>query len=228
MNVSSIAQRLPGSLGIVSVVRADNAAADDAWMQAAIRHLDGVKVIQAFLAPEEMASAEVLLRNGFQHVTRVLEMRRGEAPPALRSEDSASRLHMVAVANVGMELFRDVLARSHADSLDCPELDTVRTPQEMLDGYRECARDLSRWWLAFDAETPVGILILSAEELTFVGVVPEHRGRGIGRFLIETACRIQPSLSLIVDARNAPAIQLYADLGFEVVGTREVFLNFRA
>jgi ribosomal protein S18 acetylase RimI-like enzyme len=228
MNVSSIAQRLPGSLGVVSVVRADNAADEDAWMQAAIRHLDGVKVIQAFLSPQEMGSAEALLRNGFRHVTRVIQMRREGPPLALCSEDSASRLRVVAVADADMEFFRDVLVRSHADSLDCPELDRVRSPQEMLDGYRDCAPDLSRWWLALDSETPVGVLILSTEELTFVGVVPEHRGRGIGRFLAETACRIQPSLSLIVDVRNALAIQLYGDLGFAVIGTREVFLNFRA
>ena len=44
--------------------------------------------------------------------------------------------------------FYATLLRCHDDSLDCPELHGVRTPDEVLAGYRDCAPDPASWWLA--------------------------------------------------------------------------------
>ena len=107
-----------------------------------------------------------------------------------------------------------------------PELHHVLTPDEVLAGYRDAARDPAGWWLAVADDQPAGVLLLNGDELTFLGVVPERRGRGIGRRLLELALERAADLSLIVDARNAPAFQLYQSAGFEVVGAREVFLYF--
>jgi ribosomal protein S18 acetylase RimI-like enzyme len=62
--------------------------------------------------------------------------------------------------------------------------------------------------------------------LTFAGVVPDRRGRGFGRALVAAACELAPTLFLIVDVRNRPAVQLYRSAGFGIVGSREVFLWF--
>ena len=96
----------------------------------------------------------------------------------------------------------------------------------MLASYRDATADPPTWWLALADDRPAGVLLLSGDELTFLGVVPEFRGRGVGRFLLDLALRQSPALSLIVDARNAPAFQLYRSAGLEVVGAREVFLYF--
>lgn len=55
-----------------------------------------------------------------------------------------------------------------------------------------------------------------------VAVTPEHRGRGIGRELMNIA-RMQAvkhgydQLSLVVFEENTPAIRLYQDLGYKVI-----------
>jgi ribosomal protein S18 acetylase RimI-like enzyme len=123
--------------------------------------------------------------------------------------------------------FETTLLHAHDDSLDCPELHGIRSPAEVLAGYRDCAPDTSRWYLARVGDAPVGVLILGPGELHFVGVLPEWRGQGVGRALVEEALARDPQLSLIVDARNIPAIRLYRSVGFEVAGSRDVFLRFR-
>ena len=66
-------------------------------------------------------------------------------------------------------------------------------------------------------------------DLSYVGVVPEARRVGVGRDLVqkalaETKAAGASQLTLSVDTRNAPAWNLYAQLGFEVFDQREVFL----
>jgi ribosomal protein S18 acetylase RimI-like enzyme len=57
-----------------------------------------------------------------------------------------------------------------------------------------------------------------------VGIVPEHRGRGLGRALVQAAlCGFRASgmtqISLEVTAANGPALKLYQSLGFLVTKT---------
>lgn len=57
-----------------------------------------------------------------------------------------------------------------------------------------------------------------------VGIVPEHRGRGLGRALVQAALRGFRAgglmhISLEVTAANEPAVRLYQSLGFQVTKT---------
>jgi mycothiol synthase len=61
-----------------------------------------------------------------------------------------------------------------------------------------------------------------------IGVVPEYRGRGISRHILLAGMAFLLSLDvasigLQVDQDNAPAIRLYASVGFEKVGERHWF-----
>jgi ribosomal protein S18 acetylase RimI-like enzyme len=219
-------QALPGGIAVIWPPRSvgDDPSVEDALAAAALARVTGVKVVQAFLPSERSAWAGPLLRAGFRRVTRVLQMT--ATPRSARGSRSAaaSRLSTVSFPLCDPAEFERALIRAHDDSLDCPELHGVRTPAEVLAGYRDCAPDLTRWWLARVDEAPAGVLILGPSDLAFVGVVPEQRGQGIGRALVEHAVTVQLALSLIVDARNEPAIRVYQALGFESVGAREVFL----
>ncbi|HKA06175.1 MAG TPA: GNAT family N-acetyltransferase [Gemmataceae bacterium] len=217
-------QRLAGAIAVIWPPRAvdDVPAVEDALTAAALRHVAGVKVVQAFLPPEEARRAESLLRAGFRHVARVWEMSR--EPLAVTKLGGAARITLVPYTDCNPHEFLDVLMRCHDDSLDCPELHGIRDGQEMLKGYRECASDPSRWWLAKEGSESVGVLILGGDELSFVGVLPERRGRGIGRALVNAACAAGPVRSVTVDARNVPAVQLYRAAGFETVAVRDVYL----
>jgi mycothiol synthase len=213
---------LAGSTAVVWPPRClpvDSTIEDD-LMTAVLTHVSTAKVVQALLPLEEMDRAGSLMRVGFRHVTNVQEMRiDSPASPA-----GSSRLDLIAFPNSDPVEFLRVLVRCHEDSLDCPELNDLRTPDELLAGYRDCAPDFGQWWLARHGGTSVGVLVLGANELTFVGVTPERRKLGFGRELVRFACGFAMPLSLIVDERNMPAIQLYSSIGFEIVGSREVYL----
>src|SRR5262245_6556837 len=217
-------QRLAGALAVIWPPRAvdDDSAVEDALTAAALRHVVGVKVVQAFLPPDEVRRAEPLLRAGFRQAARVWEMRR-EAPAATVI-DRTARITLVPYPNCAPDEFLNVLMRCHDESLDCPEMQGIRAAQDVLEGYRTCAPDPHQWWLAKEGSECVGVLILGGDELSFVGVVPEQRGRGIGRALVEAACAAGPLRSVTVDARNTPALQLYRAVGFETVTVRDVYL----
>lgn len=67
------------------------------------------------------------------------------------------------------------------------------------------------------------------EELLLIGVVPEARGRGLGRQLIARAiedARARRADRLFLEARhNNPAIGLYTRIGFEKVGLRRDYYS---
>jgi ribosomal protein S18 acetylase RimI-like enzyme len=67
-------------------------------------------------------------------------------------------------------------------------------------------------------------------ELSYVGVAPAARRRGHGRALVRKAIAEAHSagadtLTVSVDARNAPALDLYESLGFAEFDRRDVYLN---
>jgi ribosomal protein S18 acetylase RimI-like enzyme len=157
----------------------------------------------------------------------VLQMTRFAASGQVSRFPLVPRLTLVPYPDTDPADFERTLLRAQDDSLDCPELHGVRTSDEIFTGYRDCAPDLARWWLARFDDKSVGTLILAPGELSFVGVVPECRGQGFGRALLAAAISWHPNLSLIVDERNRPAIALYQAAGFDAVGSRIVFFWLR-
>jgi len=79
-------------------------------------------------------------------------------------------------------------------------------------------------WLRLLPEQDRGYGFVDAQTQELgIGVVPAHRGRGVGSLLLEAlveAAREQryPALSFSVEADN-PARRLYERHGFQVVGT---------
>lgn len=88
--------------------------------------------------------------------------------------------------------------------------------------------EASRFYLALADGEPAGYLgvqIFSGEGyVTNVAVLPAFRRQGIARALLQRALENKMEfLTLEVRESNAPAIQLYASLGFETVGKRPRF-----
>jgi ribosomal protein S18 acetylase RimI-like enzyme len=236
---------LPGAGGLVwppqVTAGGGRAAVEDRLLEHGLAWLRrrGAKMAQALLTVPEQPLAGALERNGLVHVTALWYMRRGldlpaaylRAPPRLtyRGYDSGDR-----------GVFHQTLLRTYEGSLDCPELNGVRTLEEILEGHRAQGRyDPSRWWLAVEEGEPVGVLLLvelpdwDAWDVAYVGVVPDKRGRGWGRELMRkalcSACepgagRSVQQVTLSVDVHNRPAWGLYRSLGFEPIEMREVYL----
>ncbi len=195
----------------------------------------GCKLAHAMAKPDEIARTAPLLRCGFRATTRLHQWRRG-----------LSGLPPIPATALRFELYRPALAaefaatleRTYVGTLDCPELDGVRTIDDIIAGHRGQGKFQPDFWrLAFAGATPVGVVILVEMEdavtweLAYLGVTPEYRRRGLARAILLHglhALRDQPAMEVVlsVDERNRPAQFLYQSLGFVESETSEVFLYF--
>jgi ribosomal protein S18 acetylase RimI-like enzyme len=195
----------------------------------------GCKLGQALLPPHEAPLAAPLERNGFAHVTRLRYLRRPvHAADQLPPEQP--HLEWESYDEGDQALFHETLLRTYEGSLDCPEVNGVRDIGEIIAGHRAQGKhDPARWWLAREQGRAVGVLLLAempewaAWDVSYVGVVPAARGRGIGRALMGRALAEAEDggatqVTLSVDERNRPARGLYRSLGFEPYDQREVYL----
>jgi mycothiol synthase len=198
---------------------------------------NGTRLIQALLSSSELDRADCLIRNGFEHITRLWYLRsdlRGKAGFA----GSQHRLTYRTYEPETMDVFHQTLLRTYIGTLDCPELNDVRSIEQIIAGHRsQGVFDPARWWLAMVADQPVGVLLLTemsdlnSWDLSYLGIVPEARRRGFGRCLarkavLEARQAGAAELTLSVDGRNQPARTLYEGLGFEPFDQREVYLAF--
>jgi GNAT superfamily N-acetyltransferase len=221
--------------GIAAAVADELAGRAVDWLQT-----QGVKLAQALLGPEDAPLAGPLLRAGFRRATSLWYLRHDlELPAGLLGE--RERLTYSTFSALGPAAFEPVLARTYEGTQDCPEISDARTAPEALAGHMADGFDPNHWWLASrrvdpgGVPEPVGLLLVNPAvdgegwEIAYVGVAAEHRRHGYGRelalkALIEAKAAGQPSVTLAVDARNAPARELYRRLGFEPTESREVLL----
>ncbi len=231
---------LPGAGGLVwppyVMDGPERAAAEDQLVSHGCRWLRrrGARLAQALLTAREIQLAEPLERNGFQHISQLVYLRHHLQAENVPAPDR--KLRCLPYHRVDPDQFHETLLRTYAGTLDCPELNGVRTVEEIIAGHRGQGNfDPARWWLLFDHETVVGVVLmaevpeLAAWDLTYLGIVPEARRRGYGRLLVQlvlAAARAAEVDRLIVavDDRNLPACNLYRNLGFEEYDRREIYL----
>jgi mycothiol synthase len=234
-------QPVAGASGLVwppqTCPDADSAVQDQliarACEQLALR---GSKLVQSLLTGEESALGVSLERNGFRHITQLWYMRHDFefAPRLFQAPDALS---CVSYASCDADIFRQTLLRTYESTLDCPEVNGVRTIEEVIAGHQSQGRhDPENWWLVLHDGKPVGVLLVSemqdssSWDLLYLGIVSEARGRGYGKELTrkalwEARAAGAPQLTLSVDFRNKPALHLYQGVGFEPYDRREVFLK---
>jgi RimJ/RimL family protein N-acetyltransferase len=91
--------------------------------------------------------------------------------------------------------------------------------------------DPQNWMVLMQGERPAGVLILSrvpasdALELTYIGLAPFARGRGIASELMKLAIRRTAELgcerlTTAADAQNRPALTMYVRAGMRRLGSR--------
>jgi len=195
----------------------------------------GTKVAQALLTPDEAPLAASLERNGFTHVTHLWYLFR-EIDPVVEVQDQASPLKYQSFDTCELGSFRQTLLRTYEETLDCPEVNGIRTIDEVIAGHQAQGRFVpQRWWLTLKGNEPVGVLMLSELsesvewEIAYMGLVPEARQQGFGRQLLCQAVQEARGagitrVTLSVDGRNHPARQLYIGAGFKPYDRREVYL----
>lgn len=221
---------LPGATAGIwppGLSREASPAVADRLAEAAVAHFRdcGVKVAHAFAPPEDGPKYAALERAGFRALTDLAFLVRdghtGEfGGPVLEYERVGAR----------DPRFAETLFGTYVGTLDCPELNDTRTPAEVLAGYD--GTEESDWYLVSEGLEPIGIAMFGppmrpgAVELSYLGLVPAARGRGLGRDLVRFALRYAApaGLTLSVDVRNEPALKLYASFGFARIDRQTVYL----
>ncbi|MBI3464220.1 MAG: GNAT family N-acetyltransferase [Planctomycetes bacterium] len=205
-------------------------------VEAAVHRLarDGCRLVQA-LVSVGAEPGRVLEASGFVRITEVICMRRDcDREPV--SAFGVPPLAFVPYSPELREVFARVVQRTYVGTLDCPELDGLRSIDDVLAGYRASGvfrPDL--WLLARDGSENLGCVLLchwpeeKRCELQYMGLVPEARGRRLGTALglraIQTAHEVGAAeLCLAVDVRNYLATTMYRSLGFDEMDRRSVFI----
>jgi mycothiol synthase len=196
----------------------------------------GARLAQCLLGDDETAQAVPLLRNGFAHVTGLTYMRHD-----LRARESEAVLPLPQLSFIPYNPaqpheFHATLTQTYEGTLDCPEVNGVRTVEEVIQGHQAQGHfDPSRWWLVRLSGQPAGVLLLmelfaDEWEVAYVGIVPASRRRGVGRHILrhglaQARAGGAATVTLSVDDRNLPARALYEQLGFAAYDHRQVFLS---
>jgi mycothiol synthase len=235
-----ICLRIPGASALVWPPQAKSGTAsahvEDSLMTECCSWLRSqkVRIAQCLLEQKDELLAEPLLRYGFRKVTSLTYMRHdlSRVPAKL-----STALRYQSYREADRALFCATLEKTYEGTLDCPELNGVRTIEEIITGHISQGRhDPDRWWLAFDGAVPVAVLLLAkipewhGWDLSYLGVVPEARRRGFAQTLAFKAvweCRQagQSKITLSVDQRNLPAQFLYEKIGFFAYDRRDVYLG---
>lgn len=242
-----VVEILAGNAAAIWAIRtrpgSERIAVEDAVLQAAVALLQstGVKFAQCLLSPDEPFAAEALRRRGIHRLTRVNHLR-ASSKGVIRENDTLDTLApatrfitFVPFDECDENTFERVFIQSFEGTLDCPELNDLRTADEILAGHRTSAPDRSRWWLIRHADEAAGVLVLADAatpncwDLAYLGVSPAARRKSIGRaalvFALQQAKRAgKEGITLMVDERNRPALNLYEKLGFMQWAARDVYL----
>ncbi len=194
----------------------------------------GARLIQVLVPPDDRASTNVLGDCGFEHLAHLRYL--AWSPPR-RWQPPSTAATLVPCAAQHDALFRKTLAATYVDSCDCPRLVGLRGMDDVLAAHRATGlHDPGLWFLAFDDNRPIGVLLLSrvplrqALEIVYTGVVPGARGAGYGRQLVgvaqtHTVERECDHLLLAVDEQNQFALNIYVSLGFSTTERRSAWIS---
>ena len=196
----------------------------------------GMRIAQALLEVAMPRAAADLTRGGLPHVTDLVYLRRPTHPP-LPVRPEAPRFTWQSFADNQAAAFAEALHSSYLGSLDMPELEGLRSLDDVVAGHRASGRfDPGRWLIGRrpGESAPAAVVLMAdqaggqAWEVTYLGLAPAARGLGLGRatlaHVLDLARPAVPELELAVDARNAPALRLYEAAGFRPFDRRAVHL----
>jgi ribosomal protein S18 acetylase RimI-like enzyme len=191
----------------------------------------GVVLVQAMIEPGDTLGRETFESAGLWLLAKLQYMERRPPlmvptvtlPTGIRLEPYSAGTH---------ELFKRTIQESYRDTLDCPALSGLRDMEDVIAGHQAVGPfDPQLWSLVMEHHRPLGVMLLAdvvarnALELVYLGLVPEARGRGLGRALMNRVLAIAARrgfalASCAVDAANEPAAKLYRRCGFTRVAER--------
>ncbi|MGD9721648.1 MAG: GNAT family N-acetyltransferase [Pirellulales bacterium] len=196
-----------------------------------------VRLAQVLLPhASQQVDQDILESCGFCAATELLYLVRviqPDAPPAPPDE----RLEFLRYTDAIRERFAQVVAQTYAGTLDIPAWHGALSIDDVLQTYQAAGGfDPKLWLLVRHGGADVGCLILAdhpgenACELVYLGLIPQARGLGFGRALVQHAEDVtrqhgRARLTAAVDAANWTAVAIYQAREFFEWDRRRVFLR---
>ena len=216
---------------------------EDALLQEAAGQLDAYDawIGQSLLNVGQIHEQAALGRNGFRYLTELIFFERSLCLDSLlKSQTSvaatalASRLTS-ATYRVSRDRLRfaSLLEATYCGTLDCPELNGVRSAAQSLANHEAAGNIRSDMWRRYRLNGADVGLLLSVNrpeqrglEVIYLGVIVSARCRGVARTMLTDSIQLAQKagverLLIAADVRNAPARRLYESLGF-VENSRKV------
>ncbi len=218
---------LPGveEKALVSLIRAINTAT-------LRRQAD---LVQAMIESPHDADERILRAAGMEPLADLISME-CESPRCTSAE--SKRWRFIDHRRFRCATLIETLCRTYEDTLDCPRLQGLRSPKDILSSHRSTGAYRPRWWwLAMDEGKPAGCILVnaalndSAAVVVYMGVVKEYRGRRLGEAMLHHAQQHTQRegvqrLQLSVDADNRHAKRCYERFGFVETGRKRCFTVF--
>ncbi len=196
----------------------------------------GMKFLQLLIDPQDAIHTKLIQGSDFNELTDLIYLYR-LSRSAVTMPEVETRYDIINYSDASHPIFKEVIANTYQDSLDCPELENMRDMEDVITSHKAAGHFDPSLWKIFTVDgTPAAVLILSplknnpSVELTYMGVCKEFRGKGLGRHLLcETIQATRNAglegISLAVDCRNKPAMDLYTFFGFREIFQRKVFIQ---
>jgi ribosomal protein S18 acetylase RimI-like enzyme len=202
----------------------------------AIGRARGVHLAQALIDPGDQTLARAVEDGGF---SRMAELHYLQVSPRVedRPPELPPGMEWITYTNQTHGLFARTIIESYRDSLDCPALNGLRDVEDVIAGHKASGLfDAGIWFVLREGQRALGVLLLSetlrsdAMELTYLGLVPEARGLGLGELMVRQALAVgafrgHTRFCLAVDSRNVPALKLYYRHGMQRVGSKVAMLR---
>jgi len=208
-----------------------------ALIEAAAAFLDDhqVDLAQVLADPESPSESNLFSEGGFKKLACLtyLTLDKDFFP----SSQPPSELQFQSQASDDPDRLGKLLLSTYEGTHDCPELNGVRRPVDVLEGYAaQGSFSADRWFFVRNHDQDVGALILTEHtdsenwELVYMGVTPSGRGKGFGWQIVQfalwqAACEGAQRLVLAVDEANEYALAVYKRAGFVVWDRKAVFVR---
>lgn len=198
---------------------------------------EGLRQVQAVVQPSDRTTQTMLDSSGFGQLASVRQMCLDLHQDVVVCKPQAHVCWQRATDLSRLEL-ASLIDSTFVGTLDCPQLNQVRAPGDVLDGFLDghALEQAAKHWqlLTFQGNLAGCVCVGSPRddlaELTYMGLCSQFRRRGLGSVLIEKAASIAKDFGvrwmvLAVDEANLPAMRAYQRYRFVPYAQKLVYLR---
>ena len=196
-----------------------------------LKSMDDVYFTQAIISSEDRAWTQALQAQRFRFIADIDLL--AALPQVTKEEANAEpKVELILAKDDG--LLQSTVVATMVDAVDCLLLEDPRSGADLFEEYSvRCDGNRDHWYLVEQESKLIGCVILNfcisatlPVEIVYFGVLPEFRGRQLGKRILqgirELASLHARLVTAWVDQINQPALQVYTDSGFQSIASSKL------